>query len=75
MKHIVLPSSATGKGAIKNAALPLLDCVDGIGRKKRRQLIVYFGGLNGVIAAGEEELAKIEGIGGRLAERIYRMLH
>ena len=59
----------------KKRGTSLLDCVDGIGRKKRRQLIVYFGGLNGVIAAGEEELAKIEGIGGRLAERIYRMLH
>ena len=43
----------------KKRGTSLLDCVDGIGRKKRRQLIVYFGGLNGVIAAGEEELAKL----------------
>ena len=53
----------------------VLEDVEGIGRKKRRQLISHFGGLGGLAAAGEAELVKIDGIGRQLAGRIYQALH
>lgn len=53
---------------------PLEDIV-GLGPKRRQSLLKYFGGMRGVIRAGEEELAKVPGISRRLAQAIYRKVH
>ncbi len=52
-----------------------LEQIPGLGPKKRRELLRQFGGLQGVMAAGVEDLAKVRGISRTLAETIYNDLH
>ena len=52
-----------------------LEQIPGLGPKKRRELLKQFGGLQGVMGAGIEDLAKVRGIGRALAETIYNELH
>ncbi|MDA0707167.1 MAG: excinuclease ABC subunit UvrC [Proteobacteria bacterium] len=52
-----------------------LEEIPGLGPKKRRELLRQFGGLQGVIGAGIDDLVKVRGIGRSLAESIYNDLH
>ncbi len=52
-----------------------LEKIPGLGPKKRRELLRQFGGLQGVIGAGVDDLVKIRGISRTLAETIYNELH
>jgi excinuclease ABC subunit C len=49
--------------------------IDGIGPKKRKALLVYFGGLSGVQNASTEELLQVTGINQTLAEIVYNFYH
>jgi|TARA_B110000305_G_scaffold95792_1_gene107893 excinuclease ABC subunit C len=59
----------------KNRMSSSLEEVEGIGAKKRKSLLVYFGGLDGVKKAPIEELMLVEGINARLAEKIFSFFH
>jgi excinuclease ABC subunit C len=52
-----------------------LEQITGLGPKKRRELLKQFGGLQGVIGAGIDDLVKVHGISRSLAESIYSNLH
>ena len=53
----------------------VLEEVEGVGAKRRRELIRFFGGLQGVSRAGVEELARAPGISNNLAKKIYAAFH
>ena len=52
-----------------------LERIEGIGSKRRQQLIRHFGGIQGVERAGIEDLVKVPGINKNLANKIYHTLH
>lgn len=52
-----------------------LDEIVGIGPRRRKALIAHFGGLQGIAAAGIEQLSGVPGISRELAERIFQALH
>ncbi len=59
----------------KSRQASILEDVAGLGPGRRRELLKQFGGLQGVLGAGVEDLARVRGISRRLAELIYERLH
>ena len=53
----------------------VLEQIPGLGPKRRRELIKYFGGQQEIKKASETEIAKVIGISRKLAENIYAYLH
>jgi len=59
----------------KRRVTSTLEEISGIGNKRRQNLLHYFGGLQEVLQASVEELAKVPGINLGLAARLYQALH
>lgn len=52
-----------------------LEDIEGIGNKRRQNLIKHFGGLQGVAKAGIDDLSNVPGIDKNLAQKIYETFH
>lgn len=52
-----------------------LDNIEGVGPKRRRELLRYFGSVQSIKQASSLEIAKVSGISRTLAEHIYLTLH
>jgi excinuclease ABC subunit C len=52
-----------------------LEQISGVGSKRRRSLLRYFGGLKAIERAGVDELSRTSGISSNLAKRIYQRFH
>ena len=63
------------KARAKTRRKSRLEEIPGIGSKKRQMLLNTFGGLQGVQAAGIEELMQIKGINRETAQTIYDSFH
>jgi len=59
----------------KSRQASVLEAVPGLGPSRRRAMLKHFGGLQGVLRAGVEDLAAVRGISRSLAESIYEHLH
>ncbi len=52
-----------------------LEEIPGVGKKRRIEILKYFGGLQEVMQASVDALTKVPGLHRALAERIYEALH
>ncbi|MFT4994760.1 MAG: excinuclease ABC subunit C, partial [Paraglaciecola sp.] len=52
-----------------------LESIPGVGAKRRQSLLKYMGGLQGVLQASKDEIAKVPGISAELAIEIYDHIH
>ncbi|WP_245977811.1 excinuclease ABC subunit UvrC [Kushneria sinocarnis] len=52
-----------------------LQDIAGVGPKRRRELLRFFGGLQGVRNASRDDLARVPGISSQLAGQIHQALH
>ena len=52
-----------------------LDDIEGIGNKKKKDLLNYFGSVKNIINSSISDLLKVNGINKKLAEKIYNTFH
>jgi excinuclease ABC subunit C len=63
------------KQKMKRQKESILELVSGVGAKRQRDLLKWFGGVQALQNASVAEIAKVAGISGIIAQRIYDTLH
>lgn len=63
------------KQKIKRQKESILEVIPGVGAKRQRDLLKWFGGIQELRNASVVEIAKVEGISQIIAQRIYDTLH
>ena len=63
------------KKRAKQMTVSSLEAIEGIGPKRRRELLRHFGGLQGVRHASVADLMRVEGISEELAQRVFDCIH
>lgn len=53
----------------------VLEEIPGIGAKRRQQLLKHFGGIQGIMSAGTDDLARVPGISRSMAETLYEHIN
>ncbi len=61
------------RGKARNTST--LEGIEGVGPKRRRELLKHFGGLQELKRASAAEIAKVPAVSKKLAEQIYAALH
>lgn len=59
----------------KKRSRSVLEDIEGLGPRRRQQLLTRFGGLQEIARAGVEDLASVHGISKQLAQKIYDSFH
>jgi len=67
--------SAQRRKVSKTRKTSPLESIPGVGAKRRQQLLNNFGGLQGLMSASHDAIAKVPGIGEKLGAKIYSALH
>lgn len=52
-----------------------LDLIKGIGKKRKKALLSYFGSVKGIKEASLDELMKVEGLSKNVAEKVFNYFH
>ena len=63
------------KKRAKSVYVSRLDEIEGIGDKKKKDLLQYFGSVEEVKQASIKDLQKVNGISKKTAEKIYKYFH
>jgi len=67
--------TAHRKRRAKTRKKSTLENIPGVGAKRRQMLLKHFGGLQGILKASIEDLARTPNINQKLAKKIYDALH
>jgi excinuclease ABC subunit C len=59
----------------KKRTTSVLQTIPGVGAKRRKELLLFFGGLQALEQASIEDIARVNGISKGLAEKIHQHLH
>jgi excinuclease ABC subunit C len=59
----------------KKRTTSVLQTIPGVGAKRRKELLLFFGGLQALEQAAVEDIARVSGISKGLAEKIHQHLH
>ncbi|MFY9180519.1 MAG: excinuclease ABC subunit UvrC [Venatoribacter sp.] len=63
------------KARAKSRSSSDVEKLEGVGPKRRRELLLHFGSLQNMRSASKDEIEKVPGISKKLADNIYLQLH